>query len=684
MPVTTREGYERKKNRASLVSAAESRLGRDIGSIPAVADHARKREGSRSFRSFCEIYFPHKFSLAWSPDHLKVIAKIERAVIHGALLSVGMPRGSGKTTLCETAALWALLNGYHRFVMLLGSDEAHALQMLDALKVELSTNELLLADYPEVVYPIHRLENQSRRCVGQLHHGRLTHIRWSEDEIVMPSIPGSPASGSIVRVAGITGGIRGAKHTTASNESIRPTLVILDDPQTDESARSPSQCAAREQVVAGAILGLAGPGKKISALMPCTIIRRGDLADALLDRQKHPDWQGETTRMVYSWPARQDLWDEYAKLRQDELRNDGDGAQATEYYRQHRAEMDAGAQVAWEARHNRDEISAIQHAMNLRIRNPAAFAAEYQNEPVDETPRAEGLEPEAIAAKANGIPRGRVPTGHNRLTAFIDVQGNLLFWSVCSWTDDFSGHLVDYGAFPDQGRAYFTLRDATRTLRRAKPGAGPEAAIAAGLESLCAELLDRDWPREDGSLLRIERCLIDANWGDSTNIVRAFCRRSKWAALLTPSHGRYVSASAAPLADKAKGQGERVGDHWRVSVIKLQRHILWDTNHWKSFVASRLAVAAGDRGALTLWGRHSDHQMLADHLSSEHPVRVEAKGRQIDEWKLMPGRDNHWLDCLVGSAVAASMQGADLMTGTMGPAPVRKRVRLSDLQARKR
>ena len=33
----------------------------------------------------------------------------------------------------------------------------------------------------------------------------------------------------------------------------------------------------------------------------------------------------------------------------------------------------------------------------------------------------------------------------------------------------------------------------------------------------------------------------------------------------------------------------------------------------------------------------------------------------MDEWKAKPGHpDNHWLDCLVGCAVAASMCGARL------------------------
>ena len=57
-----------------------------------------------------------------------------------------MPRGSGKTTLCETACLWALLYGHREFVALIGSDEDHAADMLDSIKSELENNVLLAED----------------------------------------------------------------------------------------------------------------------------------------------------------------------------------------------------------------------------------------------------------------------------------------------------------------------------------------------------------------------------------------------------------------------------------------------------------------------------------------------------------------------------------------------------------
>jgi len=110
------------------------------------------------------------------------------------------------------------------------------------------------------------------------------------------------------------------KYKRADSRTVRPTLVVLDDPQTDESARSLSQCATRESILAGAVLGLAGPGTKISGIMPCTVIRPGDMADAILDRDRHPEWNGQRTKLVYAFPTDEALWKRYAEVRAESLR----------------------------------------------------------------------------------------------------------------------------------------------------------------------------------------------------------------------------------------------------------------------------------------------------------------------------------------------------------------------------
>jgi hypothetical protein len=683
--------YEKLKERARARNVALAIAGRDIGDLPSVANSERKRLAASDFRFFCESYFPLTFHLPWSPDHLTVIAKIEQAVLRGGLFAMAMPRGSGKTTICECACIWAVLYGHRDFVCLIGSDEGHAMDMLDSIKMELDGNDLLLEDFPEVVYPIQCLDGIANRCNGQLYKGDRTHIGWTAREIVLPTMPGSVASGAIIKVAGITGRIRGMKYKRADGHTVRPSLVVLDDPQTDESARSLSQCATREGILAGAILGLAGPGKKISGIMPCTVIRPGDMADNILSRDKHPEWNGERTKMVYSFPTEEKKWQRYGELRGESLRTYGDIRLATEFYAADRAAMDAGAEIAWPERFNHDELSAIQHAMNLKLQDEAAFFAEYQNEPLPAEPsESDELTADQIASKTNRMPRRAVPVGCNHVTMFIDVQANLLFFVVAAWEDDFTGYVIDYGTFPDQQRPYFTLRDARLTLPLVTKASGIEGAIYAGLEQLTSSYLGREWRRDDGAMLRIERCLIDANWGSSTDVVYQFCRQSAHAGAVMPSHGRFVGASSQPFSEYKRRPGDRVGHNWRMPNVagkRAVRHVVYDTNYWKSFVHARLAVSLGDRGCLSLFGDGPElHRLLAEHITSEYRVKTEGRGRTVDEWKARPERgDNHWFDGLVGCAAAASIQGVVLDGAGGGTQPAkRERISFANLQRRKR
>ena len=676
--------YEDRRNAERDRQAEQSLAGRDIGPLPEVVNPDRKAACERNFQLFCESYFPETYALAWSPDHLKVIEKIETAVLRGGLFALALPRGSGKTTITESAALWSMLYGHREFVVLIGATESAALELLDSLKTELEVNERLAEDFPEVCYPVAQLEGIANRCAGQLYKGERTRITWTSNEIVLPTVEGSRASGIIVRVAGITGRIRGMKFKRSDGRSVRPSLVIIDDPQTSESAGSLEQTRKRVRVLAGDILGLAGPGQKISGIMPCTIIRPGDMADIILNRNTHPDWNGEKTRMVYRFPTNMKLWEEYAEIRAEALRTEGNFQKATEFYLANREAMDAGAEVSWEARFNHDEVSALQHAMNLKFQDEAAFMSEYQNDPLpDDTADDSLLSVDEICAKINGLARRRVPLKCDRLTMFVDVQKALLFYVVIAWAEDFTGAVIDYGSWPDQHRHEYSLADANPSIQTLFPKAGFEGALYAALSALTDECLGREWEREDGAVLKIERALVDANWGQSTDVVYQFCRQSSHAGVILPSHGRYVGASSKPMTEYRKQQGDRLGFNWMIPNVagkRAIRHVIYDTNYWKSFIHARLAVPVGDKGSLTLYGRiPGAHQLFAEHLTAEYRVKTQGRGRTVDEWKLKPqSHDNHFLDCVAGCAVCGSMLGASLPETLPAKLDRKPMIRLSD------
>ena len=681
-------GYDAHRERSAQRNRALSLSARNIGPLPGVGEPARREACARDFRRFAEAYFPATFTLAWSPDHLRVIARIERCVLEGGLFAMAMPRGSGKSTLCEAACLWAILYGHRGFVVVIGATEEHADDLLDSMKSELEHNDRLLADFPEVCHPIRALEGIYQRANGQLYEGGPTGIGWAAKELVLPTIPGSAASGAIIRVVGITGQLRGMKFKRPDGATVRPSLVLIDDPQTDESARSPSQCRNREQVLGGAVLGLGGPDVQIAGLMTITVVRPDDLADQILDPEKHPEWQGERTSLIYEFPKNEALWAEYEGILRRGMAAGEGVAPATRFYGKHRAAMDEGAKVAWEARFRPGELSAVQFAMNIRILDPHAFWSEFQNRPLREDAGLAGaLTADEIAAKTNGMARGVVPAWCEHLTAFIDVQEKMLFYAVVGWSSEFSGAVVDYGTEPDQHDPLFTMRGSRTTLRSRHGGKSPglEAVLYAGLETLVGRLCGREWPRDDGTPVRVDRCLIDANWGASTPTVYLFSRQSPLSALLSPSHGRYVGASGRPFSEHQRKRGDREGLNWRIPSVRGRhpvRHVVYDTNYWKSFVHERLGVGMGDPGCLSLFGRDArEHRLFAEHLTAEYPVRTEGRGRTVDEWKLTTrGLDTHWLDCGVGAGVAASIQGASLF-GAGGPRRrERRKISMSELQ----
>ena len=656
----------------------------NVAPVPDVVDPARRQQAVASFRFFCETYFASALYRNWSEDHLRVIEKIERAVKEGGLFAFAMPRGSGKTTLARLSALWAVLGGYRPFVCLIGGSQERAIELLTPVRKAILENPLLLADFPKAVHPLRRLQNNARRQIGQHIDGKATYCTWATDKLVFPTVEGSESSGAIIAVTSLDANMRGQQHTTMDGRTLRPSLVLLDDPQTRQSARSPSQTRYRLQLLTGDVLGMAGPGESIAAVLTCTKIYAGDLADQILDRQKTPEWQGECTKLVYAFPTAEKLWDEYARIRAEGLRTGKGLVPATEFYAARREAMDAGAVVAWPERFDpKTEVSAMQHAMNLKLRDEEAFAAEYQNEPVTEQFEDERLTADEVAEKVTGRPRGEVPLAATRVTAFIDVHDKLLFWCVCAWEEDFTGYVIDYGTFPDQKRLYFTLRDATHTLAASFRGAGREGAVQAGLEKLASELLARPWTRTDGAALHVERLLIDSGYLPA--VANAVCVKVGPTVLL--SKGMGLKAGNKPMAAYTRRPGERHGCNWYIPNVSRSsefRHVAFDANSWKTFIHARLATIAGDHGALTLFGKKPEqHRLFAEHVADAETYVVTAgQGRMVHEWRPKPSKpDNHWLDCLVGCAVAASMLGVAL-AGMANPRRIRerRRIRLSDYQ----
>lgn len=683
---------DRHRDRMAERMREQSSTVADIGELPTCVNPERKEACRLNLQLFLETYFPASTGLSpFSKDHERVIARLQRCILEGGRFINAVYRGFAKTTISVNAALWAALYGHRRSIVVFSCNDGQASALIDSIKMELAENELLSEDFPEVCHAVKALDGIAQRAKSQHYRGRKTHIVWTSERVVLPTIAGFKCGGCAMTSRGITASNRGMVHTTGEGTRQRPDFVIIDDPQTDESAATPAQVSKRLNVIKKSILKLAGHGKEIACVINATVIQPDDLVEQLLDPKRNPAWQGERIKMVRAWSDEHDsLWlGKYAEIRNDFDREDPEDQRrarrdATEFYLLNRVLMDTGCVVSWEHCYSPDsEISAIQHAYNMLIDDGAdVFASECQNEPLVLKDAADRfLTAFEIQQKVTGYARGEFPTECTTITSFIDVGDEVLWWGVAAWAPDFTGYVIDYGSWPDQGRVYYGARDLRVKLADLYPNMGVEAAIMAGLTDLANRIAGRVYRRDDGAIIPLTKLLVDS--GDNTQTIYAFTRQSAHRAVMLPSKGFGVKAGNVQMSERKAKPGETVGADWVIHPLannKAIRLAEFDTNSWKTFTQTRFATAHGDRGSLGLFNANThEHRMFAEHMTAEKPVRTEGRGRQLWEWQLPANKpDNHLLDVCVGMAVAASMAGI-ILPASQQKDEGRKRLKLSEI-----
>jgi hypothetical protein len=659
--------------RQNIESAEERKRLMEVGEIPPPVNTARRDFCRTSLLDFLVQYFPETTGLAeFSDDQKAAITRIELAITQGGGRILNLfPRGFGKTTISENAALWAMLYGHRRFVPIIGADEHAARDNIESIKTELMTNERLHEDFPEVCFPVLHLENKAQRARSQTHSGQPTFIQWGQDTVVFPSVKisdrWSDSAGSIVTARGLTGRLRGMAHKRPDGTKQRPDFVIIDDPQTDVSAMSPAQCTKRLNLIRKAVLRLGGHNEQISAVMNATCIIEDDAVDQLADHLKHPEWEGLRIPMLRRYAdAHEKFWlEEYAEIRRNYNPEDPhDRRRAIEdsnkHYLANRERADAGAQATWaECYDHSAEHSAIQHAYNILIDDGEdVFASECQNQPMRLNQGGDFL-------TAGEINRDRVgtwqkfPADVQAVGFHVDVQKRLLYWCAVGITADFRIFPV-YGTYPEQRQRSFEYRSVKRSIQQVHKGMSEELSIQAALEALLPQLIGRAWEREDGTTIETDCGLIDG--GYQVGSVRAAIRANPHKSRLFTLFGRGVKAADVPMLQRNKGKGEiRSTDAAVPWIMKPDasergtRNVFDDTNALKTFLHRRIATDSGRAGSFEL--SKGDHRRYCEHLaSSEYATETSGPHGTVLEWRQLPGSpDNHWLDTTCGAIVAASI-----------------------------
>ena len=653
---------------------------REVGVPPAIVDPKRRAAAKNNLRLHLETYHAAEFSLGWSKSHLLLIETLQQAVLEFLCQLIAFPRGSGKTSIARRMVEWATLHGHLKYPLLFAAEASKAQQHIDSIRNDLMNNDLLMEDFPEVCHFIRASEGVANRALYQTSRGLVTGLRWGASLIVFPNVEETRDRGNAGSVI-TTGTITGSAARGPLINNMRPDFALADDPQNRRSAGSRKQNRDRLDVINGDIMGMAGPGKKLSLVVTGTVIYKEDAIDQMLNRDKYPQMNGIRVRMIESMPVNEELWDQWWDIFKACTTSDRDTTRAHDFYREHQAELERGAKVYWEDRKFAGFNSALESAMMLYYSDPETFASEYQNEPLEHIQDDTKMPPiEKMLTHQSGFHQYIVPDYCDTVTAFIDVQKTCLYYGVYAWGDQFTCSVIDYGTFPRQNRHYFQLVNVNKTMVRKFPGSSFESACFKSLHALMDQL-ERGWTRLDGSVLPVSKGIVDANFGESTEVVYRVIHERGPQTPWIPGHGMGIRSSGRLIAEMGRKKGDQLGLHWRIPALDKRkrpvRHVVYDTNFWKTFLSERWNTEVPEPGHQTLY-KGGKHRMYCEHLHAEYGMRVITEKRNAIEWQEKPSReDNHFLDCHTGAQVAASIAGIQMKAMKRVTQETRKRQKVT-------
>jgi hypothetical protein len=178
--------YEKIKSRSRDASERRSREGREIGELPPVKRPERRVKSEFDLTSYLLQYFPKKYPKPFGEHHKKYIAELEQKILTGGYQAIGMPRGSGKTTIEKGAVHWALAYGHRNFMIIVAASVDEAKSFLDEIK-EMCISDIFSEDFPEIAIPLQKCRLSGRTTAGQTYRGEPTKITIDKTRLKLPT-----------------------------------------------------------------------------------------------------------------------------------------------------------------------------------------------------------------------------------------------------------------------------------------------------------------------------------------------------------------------------------------------------------------------------------------------------------------------------------------------------------------
>ncbi len=221
----------------------------------------------KNFLFFRRYYFPQCSTISDADFHKELSETLFQMTLNrGVKHAIAAPRDSGKSTIVSMIyVIYCICYGIEEFIVLISSTSDQAAGFLSHIKNEFETNERLIHDFPDV-------------C----EKGKPP--RWTRNEIV---------TRNKVKVLALGTGqqIRGRR-----NKEFRPSLILLDDIETDETAQNPENFNKLEDWVTKAVLK-AGTAKT-NAIYIGTIHNYNSLLAKFTSKDAYSGWNKKIYRSV--------------------------------------------------------------------------------------------------------------------------------------------------------------------------------------------------------------------------------------------------------------------------------------------------------------------------------------------------------------------------------------------------
>lgn len=660
-PMTADEYRARKmmeqRVRADAAYSIDTEYNEAVGKI----DWDRRNKAQSSLVDFIRTYLVGSlFSFAPEPMMCRALDEMEASLTSARPYNIELPRGSGKTTAAEAMCLYLLSYGFRKFLVILSNSQRAAGNLLNDLYHVVSDGSSVYAnDFPEVCLPFVIANGSFRR--RQTIRGQLVEITKNATTLQFPRIHDEngkplPTSGSLTTCRGMTAGVRGLKVG-----NLRPDLAILDDLQDGEIAKSAEQVEKVLDFIRKDVINLSS-GRKLAVLMTSTPICADDLCSKI---EADPNWHTTKFRAIIKWPV--DIrragdggrWGDYFKIYDSEnMANRGhDGSLS--YYKDHRDEMDAGAEL-FSSRYNEQDghISALQALMEKRhLIGKAAFSSEMQMAPQRES-YALDITPADVAKAIGSFPRATVPEGYRLTVAAIDLNvSHSLTLVVKSYKPDMSSVVIVHRVFPTSIPS--ALSDADYSNR-----------VTQALDNAAKYLIDLD--------LKIDALGVDAG-GRNWDVVCSWCR------ICAEKHGIAACAMAGRASHKFNAfSRSRLRDAQNRTVLcgdsaeharagSGQKYLFWDSDYYREKVQRALLTPLGGLGGCQLYAADpSEHVEYASQVCNERIRHVRHLSDGRDEYEWISKEPHDFLDASAMADAIAGSYGFSGLSTTAGESTAKK------------